>query len=47
MDEHPDPLLDDPDADDDEPELTDEDLDGRMEDAVPITEHTNLKDDDE
>lgn len=42
-----DPHLDDPECEDDEPELTEEDLAGRAESSEDITKHTNLKDDDE
>jgi hypothetical protein len=40
------PELDDPDHIDGEPELTDEDLAGRLEDVEPLTSHVNLKDED-
>jgi hypothetical protein len=40
------PELDDPEHVEGEPELTDEDLDGRFEEAVPITAHVNLRDED-
>lgn len=40
------PDLDDPDHEDDEPEITDEDLAGRLEDSEDITKHINLKDDE-
>jgi hypothetical protein len=39
--------LDDPEFEDDEPELTDEDLEGRKEGSEPLEHHTNLKDPDE
>lgn len=39
-----DPALDDPEYEDEEPELTDEDLAGRDEEVEDITKHTNLKD---
>lgn len=41
------PHLDDPEFEDDEPELTDEDLEGRLDDSEPIEQHIHLKDDDE
>lgn len=41
------PHLDDPEFEDDEPELTEEDLSGRLESSEPLEKHTNLKDDDE
>lgn len=40
------PALDDPEHEDDEPELTEEDLAGRPESSEPLEDHTNLKDDD-
>lgn len=44
-DEHANPALDDPEHITDEPELTDEDLAGRLEDSEDIMKHINLKDD--
>lgn len=38
------PELDDPEYDDQEPELTDEDLAGRMSEATPIEDHQRLSD---
>jgi hypothetical protein len=40
------PELDDPEHVDGEPELTDEDLAGRLEDSEPLAAHVNLRDDD-
>jgi hypothetical protein len=39
------PELDDPEHVEGEPELTDDDLAGRLEEAEPITSHVNLRDD--
>lgn len=39
------PELDDPEHVEGEPELTDDDLAGRLEEAEPITSHVNLQDD--
>jgi hypothetical protein len=38
------PELDDPDHDDQEPELTDDDLAGRLSEATPIEQHEHLGD---
>lgn len=40
------PELDDPEHIDGEPEITDEDLAGRLEDSEAITAHVNLRDED-